>query len=268
MKTTSPINLYHIAYSPETLANVPEGFAVLNNVKSERNDWREYWPIRNFLLSEKLSEDAYYGFLSPRFFEKTGLDHKRVCAFVESVGADVDVVSFSPQVDMSAFFLNVFEQEELFQPGFTAASEAFFASIDMPVNFAQLITDSRQTIFSNYFVAKPSFWRAWLSINEKLFAICEGDDSPVKAMLTFATVYPGAVERKVFLMERIATLLLALESKWRVKSYNPFTLAWSASRLNQFKVEAVISDALKIAMREQGFGEYMNAFSVTRDKLR
>jgi hypothetical protein len=264
----NPVNLYHIAYSPKTLQEVSLGYDVLNNVDSPRNDWREYWPIRNFLLKQTMDDDGYYGFFSPRFMEKTGLNHAQVTAFVQTAAPDADVVSFSPQPDMGAFFLNVFEQEELFQPGFITASEAFLEVVGMPLRLATLVMDSRQIIFSNYFVARPTFWREWLVWNEKLFAICEGEDSALKQSLVFETGYPGAVQRKVFLMERIASLLLAVNPKWRVRAYNTFDCAWSASRLSQFKFEAVLSDALKIAMKEQGFHDYLEAYATLRDKLR
>lgn len=262
------VNLYHIAYSPETLQQVPPGYGILNNLDSERNDWREYWPIRNFLLNETLDDDSYYGFFSPRFQEKVGLTHAQVTGFVQSAAPGADVVSFSPQPDMGAFFLNIFEQEELFEEGFIAASEAFFVSIGMSLTLSTLVMDSRQIIFSNYFVAKSTFWREWLHVNELLFAICEGPDSELKQALVYETAYPGAVQRKVFLMERIASVLLTVNPKWRVRAYNTFATAWSASRLNQFKLEAVLSDALKIAMKEQGFPDYREAFATLRDKLR
>lgn len=262
------IDLYHIAYSEKTRQEVPAGYRVLDNLDSSHNDWREYWPIRNFLLGQPLDEESYYGFFSPRFQEKTGLDHAQACTFIQAAGADTDVISFSPQADMGSFFLNVFEQEELFQPGFTAASEAFLLTIGMPLQLGSLVMDSRQIIFSNYFVARPAFWRDWLTVNEKLFAICEGPDSTAKESLVAQTTYPGSVQRKVFLMERIASLLLTINPKWRVRAYNTFACAWSASRLNQFKLEAVLSDALKIAMKEQGFHDYFEAFAALREKLR
>jgi hypothetical protein len=53
-----------------------------------------------------------------------------------------------------------------------------------------------------------------------------------------------------------------------VRAYDTFRLAWSATRLGEQKLDAVISDALKIAMREQGFVEYMEAFGAVRDRLR
>ena len=57
-----PVHLYHIAYSEKTLAEVPPGYLILDNVNSPRNDWREYWPIRRFLIDEDLDENAFYGF--------------------------------------------------------------------------------------------------------------------------------------------------------------------------------------------------------------
>jgi hypothetical protein len=263
----NPVNLYHIAYSPKTLSEVAPGYEVLNNVDSPRNDWREYWPIRRFLLEEKIHAESYYGFFSPRFLEKTGLSHAQVTAFVQTAAADADVTLFSPQPDMGAFFLNVFEQAETFDPGFIAASEAFLEAVGMPVRLADLVMDSRQIVFSNYIVARPAFWREWLCLTEKLFAICEGEDSALQRALICETSYPGAVQRKVFLMERLASLLLAVDPRWRGRTFNPFALAWSSSRLNQFRLEAVLSDALKIAMREQGFPEYRQAFATLRQRL-
>ena len=69
-------------------------------------------------------------------------------------------------------------------------------------------------------------------------------------------------------MERLASLLLTIEPQWRVKAYNTFACAWSGTLLGEHKLEAVISDALKIAMREQGFGDYKAAFAQVRDQLR
>jgi hypothetical protein len=262
------VKLYQIVYSQETLAGVPAGYLPLNNLDSKRNDWREYWPIRNFLLEQPLSDDSYYGFFSPRFAEKTGLSYAQVVAIVSGAPDDTDVVTFSPQPDMGAFFLNIFEQNEVFDPGFLPASEAFLSSIGIEVALRPLIMDSRHIVFSNYFVARPAFWRVWLDLNEKLFAICEGEPSALRESLLHATNYTGAVQRKVFLMERLASLLFVMNPAWKVRSYNTFACAWSASKLGFNKQDAVISDALKIAMREQGFPQYLNAFAAIRDKLR
>lgn len=168
-----PIHLFHIAYSDATLKAMPAGFELLDNMAHERDDWREYWPIRRFLLEQTLDEEAWYGFFSPRFKEKTGLDALHVREFVQAAAANgADVCTFSPQPDMGAFFLNVFEQEDLFHPGFLDISQAFVRHAGLDVALRQLVMDSRQIVFSNYIVARPSFWRRWLALNEQLFALC------------------------------------------------------------------------------------------------
>lgn len=263
-----PVHLFQIVYDEETCANLPEGYLPLDNTAHERDDWREYWPIRQFLLSQSLDEVAYYGFFSPRFSEKTGLTAAQVTEFIRNANPDLDVALFSPQPDMAAFFLNVFEQEEIFQSGFIAMSESFLATIGLSINLSTLVMDSRQIVYSNYFVARPAFWQSWLELCEALFALCEGPPSALQQLLTEETTYPGKVPRKVFLMERMASLLLTIEPKWKVLAHNTFECAWSASRLNQFPVEAVISDALKIAIREQGYPQYYHAFNHIRNKLR
>src|SRR5580692_4722028 len=94
------IKLYQIVYSQKTLDGITPGYLPLDNLDSKRNDWREYWPIRNFLLSQPLAEDCYYGFFSPRFREKTGLSHAQTVEFIRAAPVGTDVVTFSPQPDM------------------------------------------------------------------------------------------------------------------------------------------------------------------------
>ena len=259
--------LFQIGWSDDVLQQIEPGYGVLDNRFDDRHDWREYWPIRKFLLGQALDEQTYYGFFSPKFITKVGLSHSAVLEFIAAAPEETDVFTFSPQPDMGSFFLNVFEQNELFDPGFVTASEAFLAAAGMPLALSNLVMDSRQIVFSNFIVAKPAFWRSWLALNEKLFAVCEGEDTLLKTMLTHATTYPGKVERKVFLMERIASLLLTITPSWKVRAYDTFQCAWSATKLGEQKLEAVISDALKIAMREQGYPEYATAFNIMRGRL-
>ena len=265
--THDRIQLYQIAYSASTLASIEPGYQLLDNLRNDRPDWYEYWPIRNFLLQATLDEDAFYGFFSPKFGAKSGLSHAQVCQTVADHAAEADVVLFSPQPDMGAFFLNVFEQAETFDPGLIDAFEAFLVHIGRPAPLRHLVMDSRQVVFSNYFVARPAFWRSWLGLCEQLFAVCEDHDSPLRPALCQPTTYPGEVQRKVFLMERIASLLLCIEPAWRARSADSFTFAWSASRMRDHPTQAIISDALKIAFREQPHPEYMNAFAHIRNNF-
>ncbi|MGE0799979.1 MAG: hypothetical protein AB7G13_30015 [Lautropia sp.] len=282
---TGRVEIRQIAYSDATLALHDPGFLLLDSRDNPRPDWWEYWPIRRFLATRPLADDTWYGFVSPRFREKTGLPATDAIAFVaDAIRAEppADVVLFSPQVDLGAFFLNLFEQNELFDPGFAAIAERTFAAIGAPVRLAGLLMDSRQVVVSNYFVARPAFWHAWSDLCERIFRLCEDETAgereatgegaseraALRALLTASTSYKGGAQRKIFLIERVASLLLATEPRWRTRAYDPYRLAWSATRLNRFAHEAVLSDALKIAARETGHPEFMHAYARVREILR
>lgn len=270
--TAVAVHLHQIAYSPATLAAVEPGYAVLDNLANPRPDWYEFWPLRQWWLDPArggtADEQAFYGFFSPKFGAKTGLSHADAVATVRrGAAAGADVVLFSPQPDMAAFFLNVFEQGETFDPGLIDAYEALLRTHGVTVSLRGLVMDSRQVVFSNYFAARPAFWREWVQFNEPLFAACEGPDCELRARLTHPTSYAAGAQRKVFLQERAASLILALQPHWRTHAANPYTMGWSASRLREHPMEAVMSDALKMAWREQPFPHYMQAFATLRERF-
>ena len=261
----SPVLIHTIVYSEESYAALEEGFLLLDYRDNVRPDWREYWPIRRFLLSQALVPGAYYGFFSPKFSSKTGLSHGGVVRFMASAPSDTDVFTFSPQPDMGAFFLNVFEQNELFDPGFLTIAQELFTAVDFAVDLRSLVMDSRHVVFSNYVVAKSDFWLVWLELCEKIFDFCERGGTELAAQMCDETTYQG-IPRKVFLIERIASLLLRI-GQWQIKPYDTFACAWSALGTSQFQHEAVISDALKFAYNELGHPEYFSGFSEVRNNV-
>jgi hypothetical protein len=263
------IYIYQIAYDQPSLAQVQSGgFLHLDNMQNSRPDWYEYWPIRQFLLSNVLDDDAWYGFFSPKFSEKTLLSHAATCDFITQATAQhpVDVVLFSPQPDMGANFLNVFEQAELFDPGFIQVAKQFFQALGLNIPLESIVMDSRQVVFSNYFVAKPKFWREWFTWTEALFSMAEDSAHPLYAGLNHNTSYSETAPRKVFLMERLASLLLYLKPEYKTVAANPYQFAWSMSKFRERPENAYINDALKMAYRETGFPQYMDAFRKIRQQ--
>lgn len=276
------VHLHLIAYNAATrdaIAAQP-GWLLLDNQDNLRPDWFELWPLRRWFAEQAqagtLDEAAFYGFFSPKFPAKTQLSHDDVQAFVrQQAAAGADVVLFSPQPDMGAFFLNVFEQGETFDAGLIEAYEGLLAHIGRATPLRSLVMDSRQVVFSNYFVARPAFWREWLQLNEALFQVCEGLDASAPAGLREALCRPtsyhgpaGPAERKVFLQERVASLLLATQPQWKSVAYNPYGFGWSVSRLREHPTEAYISDALKMAWRDQRYPQYLQAFMTVRERFR
>jgi hypothetical protein len=260
----APVYLYHIGYSPETVALREPGYLLLDNTANPRPDWFEYWPIREFLLGRALDENAYYGFFSPRFREKTFLSFAQVAQYIGS--RDADVYTFSPQPDIGALFLNVFEGGEMCDRGYLATCDKFVKAIGLNVQLAALVMDSRTVVHSNYLVARPEFWRRWLAINERLFALAEGiEPSDFRDELVQPTDYKGGAQRKVFMVERMASLLLTLQP-CNVAPCDPYLMGWS-TQLSHNRLDAIISDALKIAFRDLRYGEYLWAYNEVRKRV-
>lgn len=262
-----PVHLYQIAYSAATLASLEPGYLLLDNTANPRPDWYEYWPIRRFLLEQPLDEQAFYAFFSPKFGAKAGLSHAQVSATVREAAGRADVLLFSPHPNQIAFFLNVFEQGEYFHPGHLAICEDLMLALGQDLPLRHLVMDVQQMVYSNYFVARPAFWREWLKWNEALFTLCEGPPSDLQQRLTAATSYEGGTQHKIFVMERIAPLLLAVQPHWRVHAHDPYGQGWATEDLRRDPSQALACEALKQAYRRHGFPEYLQAFIALRRQV-
>jgi hypothetical protein len=257
------MHLFQILNHYTAPQDLDPGFAVLDNSANERPDWYEYWPIRNYLLNETLDENAFYGFLSPKFKHKTNLSAAQARDFIAASQSATDVVLFSPSIHNSAYFLSVFEHGEAEHPGLAGVAARLFERIGRPLDLEGFISDSRNTVHSNYFIAKPRFWRAWLEVTERMFAIAEAPDDPLGKELRTATKYRGAkaVQMKIFIMERIATWILVTDKSFVARARDPFA---ARSRFYKLPV-AVVCDALKIAYVTQGRGQYKDVFLLVRN---
>ena len=262
------IRIFQIHYDAPTRGLVAPGFEPLDNSPNERPDWYEYWPIRAFFRSATLEEADYYGFLSPRFAEKTRLTGRQVKEFVERAGA-ADVVTFSPFPEHSACFLNLFEQGDLFHPGLAAIAARFFASFDPDLRLDRLVTHSRNTVLANYFVARPRFWRRWNEVLEHCFTLAETPGSPLHSELNSTTLHHGQAKprMKIFLMERVASLLLATFTTHVVASFPPFEIAFSHPYFGGVFSEVIELDALKLAFSTTGDAHYLKCYRALQDRV-
>jgi hypothetical protein len=267
---TAAARIFQIHYDAATRAAVDPDFEPLDNAASARPDWFEFWPIWGFLRSGALEEDRFYGFLSPRFYAKTRLRGSQVHEFVRA-SAEADVITFSPHPCHCACFINVFEQGEAFYPGIYRTVTSFLRDVDPGFSLDTFVTHSRNTVFSNYFVARPAFWRRWLALCERLFAHAESPASPLYAELAIVHEYrkeggPGmSVQRKVFVLERLVSYLLEV-GRVRVVNYPPF--AFPLSERFAGRVDELIElDRLKLAFCDSGDPRHLHAYAALRGRV-
>lgn len=256
-------HIYQIFWNEGTRSSNDQGFLQLNNLSNERPDWSEYWPIRTFLRHEYLLEDTYYGFFSPKFLQKTGLTSTDVYKFLES--ATEDVVTFSPFFDQSSFAINLFEQAAANHKNIYPTLKESVSQIMPDVNIDTLVMTSRTSVFCNYFVAKKDFWIRWIHECEKVFSLCEDGKMELARKLNAEVNHSGGKNpAKVFLIERVASLLLATSRRWTVKNYDSLQLPMATSKVAHLKAELITFDSLKKSYIESRNLDVLKTFSQMR----
>lgn len=258
------IKIFQIYYDEDTRAKVDPAYIPLDNSENSRPDWVEYWPIRNVLRNQKFDDDTYLGFFSPKFFEKTGLRGKQVLEFVRH--CDDEVISFSPFFDHGAIHTNPFAQGEVNHPGLIEVTRKVLKLLQVDMDLESLVCDQTTTIFSNYFVARYSFWKKWFAYVEKIIEVCEGPDCELKADLLRTTTYREGTNyaMKIFVLERLVTVMLeelGIRSRIGVDFTKTPTMLPGA---RESLVGLVICDALKGQYRRTGLPVYVDTLLKVR----
>lgn len=237
------IKIYQIYYDDLTKSKIDDAFIPFDNSSNPRPDWREYWVMRSILLNEKFDQDCYVGIFSPKFYEKTHLHGHEVIS--KLAASNAEVISFSPFFDQCCLFTSPFEQAEASHPGFMALAESLLEYLNIQINIYDLVCDSTTTIFSNYFVAKFSVWQRWLFFAEKIFELCESGNTDLGRKLNHSAKYTLPVPMKVFVVERLITLLLV---HWKISAEIGFDILkapMATPGVEQSLPSLLIVDALK-----------------------
>lgn len=199
--------IHQIYYSSESFAELDKGFIPLDNNQG-RSDWMEYWPIRQYFLNTPVGDDELIGFFSPRFFEKTRLTATDVYTHIQD-NPGHDVYLFNPYFHLAAWHTNVFVQAQHSHPGISEATQEILKILDIKIEIEKIVMSSINTVFCNYFVANLKFWKKWLIICEFIFGLCESEKTGNLHLINKNTTYlRGAMPMKIFIIERIASLLL------------------------------------------------------------
>jgi UDP:flavonoid glycosyltransferase YjiC (YdhE family) len=164
--------IHQIFYDEPSRGALDPGFIPLDNTQG-RPDWYEFWPILQFLRSNNLDEDRWYGFLSTRFEQKTGLNSASVFQVLDSIHLSHDVALFPLGVGHILYFKNVFEQGEVNHPNLMNLSKKFLVQAGIDIDLDTLVSHSGNACFSNFIVAKALYWNEWRQLAESFFAFAE-----------------------------------------------------------------------------------------------
>ena len=202
-----------IYYDESSKGMLDAGFIPLNNSLNPRPDWYEFFVIFQFLKTHELQNDCWYGFLSPKFKQKTGLTSDNLYEFLEAADQDNhDVAITSPGWDQICYFRNTFEQGEYVHPGLIDLTQEFCSRQKIDLDIRGVVSHSQNSVFSNFIVAKPNYWKKWLMLAQAFFAIVEDNSSNFSSKTNTLTTYHTAnrlAPMKTFIQERFPSMLLS-----------------------------------------------------------
>lgn len=265
--------IYQIFYDDATRKKVMPGFIALDNTANERPDWFEFWVILHYLRTNKLDEDTLYGFISPKFLEKTGISSISVLSTIAEAPEDIDVFLFSAAWEQICYFLNPWEQAEAWHPGLTDISQTLIKQCGLDVDLRTMVTDSTCTVLSNYVIASARFWRAWQWFAERFFLLAEHGNSETDAYRS-GTPY-GSMSNpypiKTFIQERFSSLVLAI-GEFNVYAADRSSSGQIHTRLFQDdqRTRRMLQtcDILKLRYRETGDQDYLNMYWKVRQNIK
>lgn len=205
--------LHQIYYDESSKRLIDPVFIPLDNCNGPP-EWFEFYPILRYLEANVLQDNYWYGFLSPKFSQKTGIEGSQILNLLKKFGEKADVALFSPSWDQLAYFKNPFEQGEFRHPGLLEIAQDFLNTNLIKCNLKSLVTYSSTAVFSNFVVAKGSYWKEWLRLGVIFYEYAE-------RVNLGETIYLDAANKrgpmKTFIQERLPSIILSL-NKYKVLS--------------------------------------------------
>ena len=209
------IFIHQIYYDEHSRKMLEPEFIPLDNINGPP-DWFEFYPIMEYLKNSSLEKDAWYGFLSPKFYQKTGISATKILSILSRYNDQANVALFSPAWDQLAYFRNPFEQGEFRHPGLLSTTQKFIDTTHLKIDLTKLITHSSTAVFSNFIIAKSDYWDKWLEIASQFYDYAEqkslGETSYLNSKNKLGPM-------KVFIQERLPSLILS-QTHFRTLAYD------------------------------------------------
>ena len=206
--------IFQIYFKPELKVHCDPAFTPLDNTENPRPELRE-WYVWDKEYENILKQDLdYWGFVSWKFKEKTGLTGEQVFNFINA-NPGQDVYLFNPCIVNEALFANSWEQGDIHHPNISAIGNSFLKKIGYgDVEVKGMVLDRNTTVFANYIIGSRDFWIKFMEFTRKLFS--EADKDPEFKHQVFGQglsnyAHDRSLPNFTFLIERLIPTYLELE---------------------------------------------------------
>lgn len=253
--TAGAVRILQIYYRPDQRAQLDPDFEPYNN-QGDSSPLLEFNVFRKLVQSKALDNAALWGALSWKFGQKTGLSGQ---ALRQTIAANpgFDVYYCNPYPEMEGQYHNLWLQGETSHPNFLVLCQEFFECAGLPTDVFNTCEPSQNFAASNYFVASPAFWRAYMGFVGG--AIVKADakmSKTARAMLYSATADRTGAHAEAsylpFIVERLfAVFLRTAGSQFKAYKYDlpakTATLNVHQQLLAQMKDSAIKNKSLWLA---------------------
>jgi hypothetical protein len=201
------LKLYKIYYDEISLKSIRNPFIPLYN--NDDSGWFEMIPIFEYFKINSLNENEWYGFLSPKFEIKTGFSAENLLALIQKAdNEDSEVVIISPAWDQICYFQNPIEQAEYWHNDIGSIFKNYLSFSDIKIEPNNWVSCLENTVYSNYIIAKKSFWVEWCTLIEKLI-IFEKKYRNLDTIVEYGSKFHHR-KVKAFIQERVVNIVLSL----------------------------------------------------------
>ena len=212
--TDGRIRIFQIYYEAWHKDLLDPAFAPFDNCGTP-SELMEFDIFERIARSGAVAGADYWGALSWRFTEKTGLTGAELIAIMDQ-HPDVDIFYCNPHVLNEALYHNMWVQGETSHPRFLDVSRALFRATGLPLSELDLLLPSRGYSAANYFIARPAFWDRYLPFIRKVVTIAEQKLSPDARKLLHSSAADdrglhGGSTYLPFIVERLFPLFLRTE---------------------------------------------------------
>lgn len=208
-------NIYQIYYRDEQKRFLDKLFKPCDN-SLYCDESLEFAVFQRLFNRQFYLHSEYFGALSWRFTEKTGLNGQDLMDTLLSF-PDVDLFYINPFPHNEAIHQSLWMQGEAAETGhhgFLEVAQAFFEAAGLPLSELYRLIPSSAFSVCNYFVARPVFWRSYIPFVINCLNMAESSMPPdirkilhssagdMKGIHKGATYVPFIIERllTVFLM--------------------------------------------------------------------
>lgn len=209
------IKVFQIYYQQQQLNTLDPTFLPYDNTSNPNPALREWYIMEDLYTQQHDLQADYWGAVSWRFQEKTGITGKEFVDFVKA-NPGYDVYFVNPAIINEAVFANSWEQGDIHHPNISSIANTFLTKIGYTdVDVKSIVMDRTYAMYSNYFVASCEFWDRYVKFVRKIFT-CAEEDAEFKHQVFAAGLSNYSRDANLsnfsFLVERLTSTFIEMEN--------------------------------------------------------